>query len=506
MRIRRHDSVKTWRVFLLFILCSSAILIDRSLPISGMGVAQTTPPLDKRIQRVEEGLLPAVLVNGRQSRMKISDRMAHYNVPGVSIAVINNSRIEWSKSFGKRQAGKDDPVVLETLFQAASISKPVAAMGALYLVERRRLDLDVDVNRRLRSWQVPDSDFLKDKKVTLRGLLSHSAGVTVHGFRGYAADEQIPGLQQVLDGVKPANSAPVRVDMAPGTNWRYSGGGYCIMQQLIIDVTRTQFPKFMRDNVLKKLEMKNSTYEQPLPESLRTRAAVGHRRNGEPIKGDWHTYPEMAAAGLWTTPNDLARFMISILRGLNGGSNGVLSNRMTAQMTTKVLDNYGLGLGLSHGVDGRIVSFGHGGSNEGFKCQMIAFPETGSGAVVMTNGDQGGMLANEILRALAMEYDWPERKPVEKTPVTLSATVLDRYVGKYDFQPGVIVEIKSMGDRLWAVVPQQLPIELLAENESKFFALNGEIPDVEFAHDAQSGETVMIVNVGGNIRRLKRHK
>lgn len=179
---------------------------------------------------------------------------------------------------------------------------------------------------------------------------------------------------------------------------------------------------------------------------------------------------------------------------------------MTAQMTTKVLDNYGLGLGLSHSVDGRIVSFGHGGSNEGFKCQMIAFPETGSGAVVMTNGDQGGMLANEILRALAMEYDWPERKPVEKTPVTLSATVLDRYVGKYDFQPGVVVEIKSMGDRLWAVVPQQLPIELLAENESKFFALNGEIPDVEFAHDAQSGETVMIVNVGGNIRRLKRHK
>ncbi|QQS47858.1 MAG: serine hydrolase [Acidobacteriota bacterium] len=502
MKITRFVTGKSGKLIPALILLAMSAVFFR--PASGIDAASPVQSMGERIRRIEEGLLPAVLVKGLEQRWRISDRMAHHKVPGVSLAVINNSRIEWSKSFGIREAGKDEPVVLETLFQAASISKPVAAMGALWLVEKNRLSLDEDVNRRLRSWQVPENDLLREKKVTLRGLVNHSAGLTVHGFRGYAADEQVPSLTQVLNGEKPANSAPIRVDLEPGTRWRYSGGGYTVMQQLMIDVTRTPFPKFMRDNVLRKLGMKNSTYEQPLPAELRANAAIGHRRNGQPIKGSWHTYPEMAAAGLWTTPNDLAKFAVSIIKGLTGGRNGVLSNAMTRQMVTKVLGDYGLGLGVSYGPDGRILSFGHGGSNEGFKCQMIAFPETGQGAVVMTNGDLGSMLADEILRALAVEYNWPARKPVEKSIVALESSILDRYTGKYEVQPGFIVEIKSMGGRLWAVVPQQGTVELLAESETKFFSINGETPTLEFAHDPRTGETELIVMQGGEMRRLKR--
>ncbi|MGE0101110.1 MAG: serine hydrolase [Blastocatellales bacterium] len=460
----------------------------------------------ERIERIENGLQPAFLVNGRDSRMKIADRLAFYKVPGVSIAVINGSRIEWSKSYGRREAGRDDPVSVETLFQAASISKPVAAMGALYLVERKKLDLDEDVNRKLRSWQVPPSEFLKDSRVTLRGLVSHSAGVTVHGFRGYAADENVPDLKTVLDGSKPANSDPIRVDLIPGTRWRYSGGGYTIMQQLMIDVTGREFPVFMHDNVLRKLDMRNSTYQQPLPVSLRSRAAIGHRANGEPIKGAWHTYPEMAAAGLWTTPNDLAKFAVSIINGVNGKKNGVLSPAMTRQMISKAFGQYGLGLGLTFGPDGRTLSFGHGGANEGFRCNMVAFPESGKGAVVMTNGDRGGALASEILRAIAVEYDWPERKPVTRNTVSVAPAILNKYVGKYDLQPGVVIEFKVVGGRLWVSVAGQLPAELLAESESKFFSATGEVPDIRFSLDERTGEPEMIVDLGGDERKLKRRQ
>jgi len=486
------------RIFALAILVISVILLSAASSYQNQ--------FFERIERIENGLQPAFLVNGRDSRMKIADRLAYYKVPGVSIAVINGSRIEGSKSYGRREAGKDDPVSVETLFQAASISKPVAAMGALYLVEKKKLDLDADVNRRLRSWQVPPSEFLKDAKVTLRGLLSHSAGVTVHGFRGYASDEIMPDLKMVLDGSKPANSDPIRVDLVPGTRWRYSGGGYTIMQQLMIDVTGRKFPVFMYDNVLKRLDMRNSTFEQPLPASLRSRAATGHRANGEPVKGSWHAYPEMAAAGLWTTPNDLAKFAVSIINGVNGKKNGVLSAAMTRQMISKAFGQYGLGLGLTFGPDGRTLSFGHGGANEGFRCNLIAFPESGKGAVVMTNGDRGGALAGEILRAIAVEYDWPERKPVVRNTVSVAPAILNRYAGKYDLRPDVVIEIKVVGGRLRVSVPGQAPVDLEAESDSKFFSISGEVPDIRFSLDEKTGEPEMIVDLGGDVRKLKRRQ
>jgi CubicO group peptidase (beta-lactamase class C family) len=343
------------------------------------------------------GVATACLSADPLDKFDFAARMAALHVPGASIAIIDGYRIVWAKGFG---AG----ITPETRFQAASISKPVAAMAALKLVEQGKLSLDEDVNVKLKSWKVPENEFTKQDKVTLRRLLSHSAGLTVHGFAGYDVSAPLPTLPQILDGAKPANSAPVRVDIKPGTVSRYSGGGITVMQLLMTDVTGTPFPQLMESMVLSKVGMRRSTYQQPLPDALKREAAVGHDQNGKAIQGDWHVYPEMAAAGLWTTPSDLAQFAIELQLSRQGKANHVLSRDMTNQMLTRQISDVGLGIMLvGHGD---MEQFDHGGSNEGFKCLMRATMNTGQGVVIMTNGDQGGKLADEIQKAVAAEYHW----------------------------------------------------------------------------------------------------
>lgn len=235
--------------------------------------------------------------------------MAALHVPGVSIAVIHDGKIEWANGYGVVSLG-GAPVTPETLFQAASISKPLTAMAVMHLVQTGKLNLDTDVNLYLKSWKIPSNSFTEKTKITLRELLSHTAGMTVHGFPGYASDATLPTLLQVLNGAKPANSPAIYADIAPGSEWRYSGGGFVIAQQLLLDTTGKPFPAFMKETVLIPAGMSHSTYEQPLPRSRMTEAAMPYRSNGQPTPGGPHVYPEMSAAGLWTTPSDLAHFAL----------------------------------------------------------------------------------------------------------------------------------------------------------------------------------------------------
>lgn len=359
------------------------------------------PPLaDERIVRFEHGLL-----HGR-SRGAIADRMAAHNVPAVSVALIDHGAVAWARAYGVIEAGGSARATPDTLFQAGSVSKPVAAMAALKLVEEGKLALDEDVNARLTSWRVPENEFTAREKVTLRRLLSHGAGINVHGFRGYDRREQAPTLLQVLDGLPPCGSPPLRVDAVPGSAWRYSGGGFVVLQQLLIDVAHDSFPSLMKSLVLGPLGMTHSTYEQPLPEARWGEAASAHRANGNPAQAKWFVHPEMAAAGLWTTPSDMARWVIEIMNAHNGQSSKVLKSSTAAEMLKPQRGTYGLGVVVSgRGAD---VTFGHGGSNRGFRMSFVGYTATGQGAVVMTNGDGGGPLIDEILRALAMLYVWPD--------------------------------------------------------------------------------------------------
>jgi CubicO group peptidase (beta-lactamase class C family) len=223
-----------------------------------------------------------------------------------------------------------------TLFQAASISKPVAAVGMFRLAERGEVQLDADVNTMLRSWKVPPSPFTTTEKVTLRRIVSHMAGLTLHGFAGYPVGAPLPSLVQIVDGQPPANSAPVRVDAVPGARESYSGGGVTVMQLLLEDVSGTPFAALMDTLVLQPADMEHSTFAQPLPDWLAGRAASGYRGDGTPVPGRWRVHPEQAAAGLWTTPTDLARFLLAVGRSYRGESGGLVTRTTARQMLTRV--------------------------------------------------------------------------------------------------------------------------------------------------------------------------
>jgi CubicO group peptidase (beta-lactamase class C family) len=243
--------------------------------------------VQEQISRVEQSLIPTVRFKGRGPSM-LNKRMEQLHVPGVSVAMIDNYQIAWAKAYGLANAETGTLVTVDTLFQAGSVSKPVAALASLKLVEQGALDLDRNVNDQLKSWKVPDNKFTKEHPVDLRGLLSHTAGLTVHGFPGYAMGTPIPTVPQILDGVKPANTQPVRVNKVPGDGFRYAGGGTTVAQLLLVDVTGRPFPDLLRDTVLEPLNMTSSTYEQPLPERLWSRAATGHKADGKPVAGRWH--------------------------------------------------------------------------------------------------------------------------------------------------------------------------------------------------------------------------
>lgn len=454
------------------------------------GCEAFTPQLSEKILRVESGLLKPIVIKGYPlEKMKIADRMEHHKVPGVSIAIINNFKIEWAKGYGIIEAGKPETITTETLFQAASISKPVAAVAFLRMVEQGILDIDEDVNNKLVSWKIPESEFTSKKKVNLRGLLSHSAGVTVHGFRGYAQDENVPTLLQLLDGEKPSNSAPIRVDKTPDTKFRYSGGGYSIMQQLFIDLKNKPFPEIMQETVLEPLGMLHSTYEQPLPKEQRVLAATAHQSSGKPIKGKWHTYPEMAAAGLWTTPQDLARFAIEVMLSRAGKSNKVLSQKMTNKMLT--VQHGVLGLGLFLRRKGQDFSFSHGGSNNGFRCFFIAYHEKGQGAAVMTNGDNGSLLYSEILISISAEYGWKDFQTKEKVLAEVDPKIYDLYVGQYQFTPDNVVEITKEDNHLFALPRGDEKTEIFPESETTFFTTE-EDAQITFVKDTK-GKVIELV-------------
>ena len=482
------------KVLLFALVCASAF-----------AAVEPNAALAARIGRVESGLLPPARIAGAKPELwSLATRMKFYKVPGVSVAVIDHGAIEWARGYGVARAGEDSPVTPDTLFQAASISKPVAAAAALTLVDAGQLTLDADVNAALKSWKVPAAKGLAGL-VTLRRLLSHTAGLTVHGFGGYAAGTSLPTLGQVLDGVPLANSAPIRITLPPGTQWRYSGGGYCVAQQLLLDVTGADFPTLMRERVLVPAGMAFSTFEQPLPalnspavsqsnppngsDSRTTLAAAGHNPEGRRIPGDAHIYPEMAAAGLWTTPSDLARFALALQHSLEG-KEGFLKRETAEAMITPPLagSDYGLGIGVKG--EGEKLSLGHNGSNAGFRCAFVAYPRTGRGAIVMTNSDNGDALASEVLRALAHEYGWPDYQIEEKVAVPLGPVAFDFFVGRYD-RESTVLTFSREGNHFYLRATDQPRREIFASSDHDFFLLNS-AETYTFERDAAGNVTHLI--------------
>jgi CubicO group peptidase (beta-lactamase class C family) len=464
--------------------------------------AQTTSEIEQHIKHIQDAILPAVLVKGESpATTRLSDRMQALHVPGVSIAVIHNGKIEWARGFGVTRI--DGPAVTPaTLFQAASISKPVTAMAVLHLMQSGKLDLDRDVNQYLKTWKVPENSFTENKKVTLRELISHTAGMTVHGFPGYASNEPVPTLVQILNGQKPANTPAIVVDTVPGTIWRYSGGGFVITQLLLQDVTGQRFPTLMHDVVLGPVGMTLSTYEQPLPKERMSEAAMPYRPDGKPVPGGPHVYPEMAPAGLWTTPSDLAHFAIELQNALAGKSDKVISAATAAAMVKPVMNNFGLGIGTGGGP--AHPYFSHSGANEGFQCMLVAY-NSGDGAVIMTNSDNGGQLIQEILHTIAYEYKWPDFGPheIDKKEITVEPGILSRYVGIYAMSPGVNMTITLENGQLISQMTRQGKVPLFAQSEHVFFP-KVIVAEIEFPKGETGPASQLILHQNGRDMTAKR--
>lgn len=433
---------------------------------SGLAAAPPTTAA-QGIAAVAYRLMPPVVIEGKPIHYdQLASQMQALHVPAISVALIHDGKIQWARGFGAERPG-GPRVTPDTLFEAGSISKPLTALEVLHLVQEGKLRLNADVNQYLMTWKVPSNAFTHSAPVTLRELLSHTAGVTVHGFPGYAAGQPIPSLVDVLNGAPPANSPPIRVDLVPGKTWRYSGGGYVIVEQLLEDVTGEPFATLMHDQVLRPLGMSRSTYDQPLPSRLLGQVAIPYRADGSPVAGGPHVYPEQSAAGLWTTPSDLAHFALGVAEDLAGRDSRVVSAATVRTMLTPVLNHYGLGLVVGGATNRKF--FTHGGVDEGYQSVLVAYDDGRDGAVIMTNSDRGGFLGNQILRTLAYIYHWPDFAPQRRAIARIAAVRLAKFIGYYQRGPAYF-HIYRHGRDYYSQITGQMPVQVFPEGPSEFFA------------------------------------
>ncbi|WP_256081742.1 serine hydrolase [Massilia sp. YIM B04103] len=471
----------------------AALALLAALPAFAADTAN--PVLERHIANIEQGLLPAVTVQGAPPvKRKLSEEMARLGVPGVSIAVIHGGEIEWAKGYGVAYAG-GPAITPSTLFQAASISKPVTAMAALKLVEDGKLALDRDVNSYTTFWKLPKD--IDNSPVTLRQLLSHTGGTTVSGFAGYAAGKPVPQLVQILNGAAPANSRGVHVSTRPGSAWRYSGGGYTVVQYVMTQKSPEGFAALMDSTVLKPIGMADSSFEQPLSPARLARAALPHDRRGKPVAGGPHTYPELAAAGLWTTPSDVARFAIELRRSAAGQANHVLSQTMANLMLNPVLDDFSLGLRMAG--EGQAQTFSHGGSNEGYRNRLIAYTERGDGLVIMSNGERGSELIHQLVAAIAAEYNWPTHRSRERRAVALDASAIQQLPGQYQLGANEF-QIARSGEGLTIAVGQSDPETLYSAGNGAYFLSS---QDLELRFDSSNSGRALIGATTTAFTRLK---
>ena len=439
-----------------------------TLMIAFFGLSSSAQTVDSlKVKAVENGLEGALKSEG-QKPWSIQERMTYYHIKGLSIAVICNYKLVWAKGYGWADDSLKIPVTTQTLFQAASLSKSLNSVGVLKLLQDKKLDIYADINNYLSSWKFPYDSLSKGKKISMANLLSHTGGITVHGFDGYERGTVLPTLQQVLDGQKPANSDPIRSMFAPGLKSEYSGGGITISQEIVTDITHQPYDKFMYEKVLKPMGMTSSTYQQPPNDKKQELLATGYRPDGAAIKGRYHIYPEQAAAGLWTNPTDLSKYIIETQLAYEGRSSKVLNQQTTKLRLTPYLDKQAaLGVFLTD-LDGTTY-FRHSGANEGFRSDYFGSLEGGNGLVIMVNSDNGQIMP-EIENAIARVYGFKglyQSKLVTTTSVADS--VLQTYTGEYELVPGFSIAVTREGGHLFGQGTGQPKFELYPETQTKFF-------------------------------------
>lgn len=379
-------------------------------------------------QKIESNLIPMYSVEGKVNRMTIPEMMEQDSIPGMSIAFIDNGQIAWTKYYGYANLQDSIPVNSKTVFTGASLSKPITAIAALRLVEKGLLDLDEDVNLKLKDWKVPEQELTRNEKVTLKRLIAHEAGIKNDLWSSYLPDEEIPTLNQMLSGEPPSVDPPTTVVFEPGSKSKYSNPGYSIIQKLLMDINNQDFDQIIEQLVFEPVGMESSSFKQPIPNDLKQRRAIGYTKDLEPYP--YRLFPYQAAGGIWTTPTDLAKFMITILNDHHQGTKTLVSKETTQSIFTKETMRYVFSL-WNWGED---IVFQHSGSNQGFNCFMYGSVNKNQGIVVMTNSDNAFGIFDYIQRAINDEYQWEYVKPEILIPSNTDISWMDSFFGNYKWR------------------------------------------------------------------------
>jgi CubicO group peptidase (beta-lactamase class C family) len=461
---------------------------------NGFSQANYSPEVLEQIKQVENNLAERVIINGKGHN--IEERMAHYNVKGLSIAVVHDYKIVWAKGYGWADEKEKRPVTTETLFKPGSISKSLNAVGVLKLAQDNRLDLNTDINQYLKSWKFPYDSLSKGKKITLSYLLSHMAGLSVYGgFTGYDIKDKIPTMPEILDGKTPANSPPVRSMFEPGLQFQYSAGGTMITQLIITDVTQQSYEKYMYDNVLKPLGMTHSYYSALPPDHRRKKnIATGYRADGteDDNENSRKVYPELSALGLWTTPTELCKYVIETQLASKGKSSKILNQKFAKLQLTPTVDSVAA-LGFFIDKRGNTKYFQHDALNWNFSGVFYGSVEEGNGIAICMNSPNIGIW-NEILNSVAMVYKWKDfYNPVYKNEIAVPESVFEKYTGIYLFENKLArVYEKPDGYHFWA---GGTDTKMHFSNEKEFFSQEF-ASDRSFISDAEGKITGYTRKVG----------
>lgn len=479
----RNDII-TYHTFLLLLFIQTSSLVASAQEL------KYSPTVEKKIKEVESSLGLWVHIEGEKNMYALKERMAFYKVKGVSIAVIKDYKIEWARGFGWADSAEQRKVTAGTLFQAASISKSLNGIGVLKLVQDGKLNLSSDINNYLKPWKFPYDSVSKGKKITTAHLLSHTAGLTISGFPGYAIGTKLSTLSQILDGTPPANTKAVRSAFEPGLKYQYSGGGTTISQMIVENITGKQYSNYMWENVLKPMGMKNSFYKQSVIMGKENVIATAYDNDGIAVKGKYHLYPEQAAAALWTNPTDIAKYIIETQLSLQGKSCKVLLPKMTTLRLTPFVDS-SAAMGVFIIKKGTKTYFQHSGWNEGFVSEYFGSMTGGNGVVVMANSDNGAIVS-EIINSVATVYNWVGfYQPKFKKSVAVEDRIMNNYVGGYKVND-IIISIKKEKNKLVFIQGgQKRHVHFI--NEKDFFL--AEVPNGEYSFITDANNVVTAIQL-----------
>lgn len=420
--------------------------------------AQTDPA------RFEDLMRGRFAQNGTVSYAALEDRMAHYGVPGVAVGVIEDGNLVFAQGYGVLQQGSDQPVTADTVFSVGSVSKVATALMTLHLVETDLIDLDDDITHAVAGWSPSSDNPYSDAALTPRMVLSHTGGLNLHGFADFMPGEDLPTALETLNGEAPASHPALDIQALPGSRYRYSGGGYTLLQEFIAQQAEDEFASVAETALFGPLDLSRSSFANPLPED-HGNIAKAHDREGAPtaLPRGYEAMPEMAASGLWTSARDLGTLVAEMIQAYRGES-AYLSQDMALAMMTRVAPS-------EHGLGPRIMGhvFHHGGANNSYRAWIEGDLQTGNGLVVLTNASNGMDLAIEIRNAMNDAMDWDVNPVINLPDMPVSAEHLARLEGVYVLDPDQSRSQQAQLNRR----PFVSDLTVSAEGESVFISYDG---------------------------------